>query len=80
MGNSYINLAEFTWVEELEGDIDFKINNANAYWQGWRYAIEYAVNYSEEYKNKGIENAKKYTEEIFKENWKKQIKKWEGML
>ncbi len=83
MGDSYVNLAEFTWIEEddLEnGDIDFKVNNANAYWQGWRYAIEYALEHSEEYRGKAIENAKKYTEEVFKENWKKQIKKWEGMI
>jgi glycosyltransferase involved in cell wall biosynthesis len=78
MGDSYINLAEFTWVEEC--DIDFKINNADVYWQDWKFAIEYAVNYSEEYAKKGIENAKKYTEEIFKERWERQIEKWRELL
>ncbi len=46
----------------------------------WRNAIEYAIYHVDEYREKSIENAKKYSEEIFKENWKKQIKKWEGLV
>jgi len=67
MGNTYIKFEDWNNVTDVyEG---FDLDHADGYWRQWYYTIMGGYNEKNEYIEKGRENAKKYTYDVFKTNW-----------
>jgi glycosyltransferase involved in cell wall biosynthesis len=70
MKNTYIKFEDWNNVTDVYEGFD-NLDQAEGYWRQWYYTIMGGYNLKDEYAEKGKENAKKYTYEVFKNNWLK---------